>query len=418
MIVFYASAAVLVLLALVPLLPLLRADGRAEPTDRRDRNIAIARERRRLLDRARDDGELDGEAHAAALEELERSLAADLADSERQATRYDGKGRWPVAIATLILLPVGSFWLYQTLGTPQALDPAFLERVARQQASGGGSSEEELSRLIARLETRLAAEPEDAQGWQLLGRTRLSLGEFRRAAEALRRATALRPGEPTSLVALAEATAMARGGSLVGEPTDLIERALRIAPRHEAGRWLLAISRQQQDRHAEAIEILDTLAEDVGDDPESLANVEQMIRNSRDALAAAAAPVAPEPGPTTPAEDATITVSVRLDPEVAATIPDDRALFVYARAVEGPPMPLAVVRSTAGELPLTVRLDRSQAMLPDMSIDRFDAVTVGARLSTAGNAIAAPGDWFGEVGPVDPGSRPDVEIVIDRQVPG
>ena len=79
--------------------------------------------------------------------------------------------------------------------------------------------------------------------------------------------------------------------------------------------------------------------------------------------------------------------------------PDD-TVFVYARSVKGPRMPLAIVRKQVRDLPMTVVLDDSLAMSPAMTLSKFDQVTVGARISKSGNAMPQSGDLQGSVSPV------------------
>ncbi|HEX7025682.1 MAG TPA: c-type cytochrome biogenesis protein CcmI, partial [Gammaproteobacteria bacterium] len=89
----------------------------------------------------------------------------------------------------------------------------------------------------------------------------------------------------------------------------------------------------------------------------------------------------------------------------------------YAKAASGPPMPLAIVRTTAGQLPLSVTLDDSQAMMPQMKLSSFNQVIINARISKTGNATPSPGDLQGVSATIDPANNPAVEVVIDSVVP-
>ena len=114
---------------------------------------------------------------------------------------------------------------------------------------------------------------------------------------------------------------------------------------------------------------------------------------------------------------ASVALTVALSDEARADTRPEETVFVYARASEGPPMPLAVSRHTVADLPVTVTLDESMAMMPTMSLARFPDVTVGARVSRTGEAIAAPGDWFAEREGVEVGAGDTVELVIDTRRP-
>jgi len=80
-------------------------------------------------------------------------------------------------------------------------------------------------------------------------------------------------------------------------------------------------------------------------------------------------------------------------------------------------MPLAIVRKQVADLPVTGTLDGSMAMTPAMVLSKFPEVTIGARVSKSGNAIAAPGDLQGEVSPVRIAEQNAVKVLIDTMVP-
>jgi cytochrome c-type biogenesis protein CcmH len=91
-------------------------------------------------------------------------------------------------------------------------------------------------------------------------------------------------------------------------------------------------------------------------------------------------------------------------------------LLVYARAAEGPRMPLAVQRGAAGRWPAAFRLDDSMAMTPGRTLSGQPRVVVVARLSATGEARLQPGDLFGESAPVAPGTS-GLVVTIDRLQP-
>jgi cytochrome c-type biogenesis protein CcmH len=116
------------------------------------------------------------------------------------------------------------------------------------------------------------------------------------------------------------------------------------------------------------------------------------------------------------AQSKSVTGSVAAAPDVAARIQPGDTLFVYARAENGPRMPLAIIRTTATQLPMKFALDDSQAMSPAMKLSGAAAVRIEARVSRSGNAMPQAGDIVGTSGVVKPGTR-DVKIVLDKVVP-
>jgi cytochrome c-type biogenesis protein CcmH len=107
---------------------------------------------------------------------------------------------------------------------------------------------------------------------------------------------------------------------------------------------------------------------------------------------------------------------ISLAPALAARISPGDTLFVFARAVEGPRMPLAILKRSAADLPLSFTLDDSMAMSPELKLSAFPDVVIGARLSRSGDAMPSSGDLEGQSAPLG-GRRSGVEVVIDRVRP-
>ncbi|HET8831434.1 MAG TPA: c-type cytochrome biogenesis protein CcmI, partial [Casimicrobiaceae bacterium] len=138
--------------------------------------------------------------------------------------------------------------------------------------------------------------------------------------------------------------------------------------------------------------------------------------NAPEAAASGPSASASASAPTASASTAsTITGNVSLDPKLRASASPNDTLFIYARAAQGPRMPLAIVRATAKDLPRAFTLDDSMAMTPTNRLSNAANVIVEARISKSGNAIAAPGDLVGTSGTIKPGAR-DVSIVINDVV--
>jgi hypothetical protein len=116
------------------------------------------------------------------------------------------------------------------------------------------------------------------------------------------------------------------------------------------------------------------------------------------------------------AVSAAIEVTVDLDPALAGRLADGDTLFVFARAAQGPRMPLAIVRQSAGQFPITVTLDDSQAMMPSLKLSNFSEISVGARVSRSGNATPQPGDLEGRVDGVLVGADGSVRVTISTEV--
>lgn len=352
---------------------------------------------RRALDQALAAGVLDAAEHAAKRAALDDTAAAPAPAAGRS---------WLLAGTIGVALAGGTLGVYLTQGTPAALDPAALTAPA---ASG------DLDTLLEGLRTRLAETPDDPPGWALLARGYRSVGRIADAADAYARAIALAPTDADLMVEGAETLALARPDrSLAGEPKALLARALGIAPEHQRGLWLLGIAHAQAGEYEAAISAWTRLSQLLEPGSEVASAVAEQIAEARQRLAAgtgaamagSAATDAPGPAatpatassprapsaPDTAADVGTLTVIVDLDPAIAARVPAGATLFVFARAAEGPRVPLAIARLPATGFPLTVRLDDSNAMVAGMTLSSQPRVVVGARISASGNATPQPGD--------------------------
>ena len=394
---FWAICALLILVALAFVLPpLLRRGGVPDP-------------RRVALQQAHRSGVLDAGEYAAKLAALGDAAAAptSLPPAARNA-----------AIAIIALLPLLAIGLYQKLGDPRVFDPAVQSvSAAMQDAQRAGLPP--MDQAIAGLAERLAREPDDAQGWLLLGRAYKSTERFAQARDALARALALSPDTPDILVETAEAQALSTPGRRFdGEPLALLQRALQHDPNHQRGLWLIGIAQFQSGDTATATATWEHLIATLPDDSPMRDTLRQRIDELKTGVGNTPASTGASPAP---AQDATtsprLTVRIELAPELADRITPDDVLFVFARAATGPRAPLAIARLRAADLPLTVVLDDSHAMVPQMNLSSAPQIVVGARISRSGNAQAQSGD-LETLSEALPNTHTDtIALTIDRIVP-
>lgn len=313
------------------------------------------------------------------------------------------------ALAIGLGLPLASVALYLLVGSPQLAAP----QAAAVPAAPGerhALSRPQLEQMAATLAERLQAQPVDAEGWRMLGRSYTVLGRYRDGAGALRRASELAPDDPDLLADLADLTGMAQGKRLAGEPARLVQKALDLDPRHskalalagsvafEARDW--AAARGYWERLVAVLPADSPLARSIQG---SIAEATQLESGTPAPAPAAAAP-------------AVITGEITLDPALASRLQPGDTLFVFARAAEGPRMPLAVLKRPAGAAPFSFRLDDTMAMAGGPKLSDASRVVVGVRLSRSGNATPQSGDLVGSSAPLDPRSQ-GVRIVVDQVQP-
>ena len=293
---------------------------------------------------------------------------------------------------------------YFLLGNPQALDPVAAQ--ATTSASEHALTPAQIEVMIETLNLRLRERPDDVDGWAVLGRTYAALGRQQEAVPAFKRALTLRPSDATLMTDYADALAVVSGRNLEGEPIKLVTQALEIDPNNLKALALAGMAAFNRKDHAGALRHWEKMAQV---DPGS-ALVQQFqpgIDQARALMGSAAAERAAEQAPTQdalPTAGTSVSGVVTLAASLAGKAAPEDTLFVFARAVNGPRMPLAVLRKQVKDLPLKFSLDDSMAMSPAVRLSSAQSVVVGARVSKRGDATPKAGDLRGVSAPVAPGS--------------
>ncbi len=409
MIFWFVVAGLLALALIIFVLPILHTPRLSDTTGRQHQNIQIAREKKALLNKQLELAELNQDEYGEALRDLQTSLALDLERDEKLTEQQPGK--WIVWFVA-VLLPVSSISLYLNLGEYRVIENPVLAEVGKAaQANAVNNQNMSIEAMLDRVKQRLRDNPEDAEGWFILGRTLMSLKQIDEAVTAFQRTYNLVGDEPGLMFTLADALALQNKGSLAGEPSRLVERGLEIAPRDPTGLWLAGLAAEQRKEYRLAHEYWRKLLPLISGDAESTTEVQRLlaILEKRDPTIEASATTTVSP------TGASINLKVDLDVNLRdQTAPGD-SVFIYARAMQGPPMPLAVKKLTVGDLPASVSLSDSDAMMPTMKLSSFDQLIVGARVSKSGNPVAQVGDLFIEVNSIDRKNPPsDLNLMINQ----
>jgi cytochrome c-type biogenesis protein CcmH len=339
------------------------------------------------------------------------ALACVLVPLLRSARR-EGRPRGPFVLALVLALvtPPVVLGAYLAVGTPQALQPL---PAAENQAT--------LAEAARELQASLQRKPDDARGWALLAQAYSALGQPQQALEALDHLLKLKPDDPDAMVAWVEATAETSPSHRIDDASRAkLQRALQIEPEHQRALWLLGISDFQRNDYAGAAKQWKTLLPLLDPGSRVAETVKQQLAEAETRAGGTATTEVAQanPAPESPASAATsavvLDVTVKLDPALAAKVHPADTLFVFARAVDGPPMPLAVARLKASELPATVTLTDAMAMTPAMTLSKFPKVSVAARISKSGNAMPQAGDLESAPVEVATDSHAPVALTIDK----
>jgi cytochrome c-type biogenesis protein CcmH len=398
---FVVIAAVLLLLAVAIVLRPLLKSGAGTGVARDKANFEIYRDQLAELENDLESGVLGAEQFEQAKADLDRRVLEEAARPAQGVTVARRGHAAPIAVS--VLIPVAAVLLYLQFGTPQGLD-------VTQHAPGDVSSmtAEHFQEMTEKLAARMREKPDDAEGWMMLGRAYRALERFQEAADALGKAVALNPDNADLLADLAEALALKNGRTLAGEPTKLLDRALKLDPDNDKVLALSGSAAFERKDYKAAIRHWEALLKRPKVSGELAQALSAGIAEAK-ALSTGKKTVAAKPAP------GRVSGTVTLDAALRARAAPGDTVFVYARAAQGPRMPLAIVQVQVKDLPYNFSLDDSMAMMPEMKLSAFTEVIVGARVSKSGGAKPAAGDLEGASAKVSPGAD-GVTVAINQVV--
>jgi len=282
------------------------------------------------------------------------------------------------------------------------------------------AARQQIEAMVDKLAQRLKDKPDDATGWLMLGRSYTVLGRIDDALPAYAKAVALRGNDATTLADYADALATKNGGQATAESDAIVARALAADPKHLKALALAGTSAFEHADYAGAVRHWEKMALGLPPDSPDAPRLQASLAEARKRGGLAAAPVtlaaaAPRAPAAASGAAASVSGTVTLSPALTGQASPTDTVFVFARAAQGPRMPLAVLRAQVKDLPITFKLDDSMAMAPTARISGAAQVIVGARISKSGNAVPQAGDLAGESAPVAPGAR-GVAITISAAV--
>lgn len=371
---------------------------------------------RRLLDLVLSGSDVD---NAGASTALTSSVAGDSPVSTRSLERLSPGLVAVLAVVVLGIAGAGYWWM----GSPSSvgLEPAGLAGAEGRPGGSGPShptSAEQIEAMSEKLSARLKEQPDDAEGWAMLGRSFTVLGRHPEALKAYERAVALRDDDGQLLADYADSLAVKNNRTLAGEPMKWVEKALKLDPRNLKALSLAGTHAFDRKDYAGAVKYWDQV---VQFGPSDSNYVEQLQASLAEARELGGLPAASKPASATAAPVGlpgnSVSGTVSLAPALAKQVSPDDTVFIFARAADGKGMPLAILRKKVKDLPMQFTLDDSLAMSPAAKISGATSVIVGARISKTGEAMPQNGDLSGQTGPVNLGAsalKLDIRDVVKQ----
>ncbi|MDP5149842.1 c-type cytochrome biogenesis protein CcmI [Rheinheimera baltica] len=335
-------------------------------------------ERLQLLALARDSGELAEQDFDSAAQELKSQFLQQQSVSLTQNQRF---GRLPLVLLLVVAVIVGGVYSvnghYRQLQDWQLAQQnlqAYGERALLNQ--GEPLSEQEIDWFALALRTKLANEGDDAIAWMLLGRIRMSQGAIEQAIDAFERALQLTPERTPLLLSYAQALILQADDNRLALAGRAVARVLSKEPQNNDALSLMALIAYEKGDMEQAKSAWQLLLGQLPSTDPRYAAVQQRLA---------------EMGVEVPADGRQITVQLFVDPALKQANPN-ASLFLFARAIGGAPLPLAVQRIPLPEGELTLVLTEQMAMQSGWSLANADSVEVVARMSQSGTVEQRPGD--------------------------
>lgn len=400
----------------------------------KESNLKINDEKVKELDLDLKEGRIDQAFYKAAREELDKELLIDIpAESQQTAALHytnTAKRHPTLALVVSVFIPMLALLLYLQLGMHTASDEMFVAN----QAAAPMQKQLSVEEMAIKLEAHIEKNGGSVQEWAMLGRAHKHLGKYVLAAKAFAVALEQDPANAQLMLENAEVIALSNDRVFVPEASQLVEKAYELEPDNANVLWFAGVSAYQAGSYQTAIDRLLQLLPIAGGEEDVMKSIIGIVAESRNELIAAGKEmpeleamlgvkaITPEIAvtqtiqPDNAVAGTSLTVSVDVSDEVRNKFSSSDAIFVYAKAKQGPRAPLAVKRLTLAVLPATVVLDDSMAMIEGMNLSAFDNLEVSARVTKSGSAISQSGDFIGRTDVADKKSETSLNVVIDTLV--
>ena len=389
--------------------------NRSAPSGKRNTiNVVLFKDRLQELEDDFNQGVIGKDEFQSLKTELERRLLDDAATGSEATAALTGKPSAVVMVLLALSIPLVAWPVYQQTGAKADWDISQTLEQARQKTTAGESTELEVERLIVQLNQRLEQHPQHTDYLMLLGSTQMSLTNYAAATDVYRRLSDIYPDNPAVLAQYAQALYLSSDRTLTVKVRALADKALAINPQQTTVLGMMGIASFEQGDFLQAINYWQRLLPMLGPVSPNRQMITAGINQAKVLLGESGVEVAVKS-----AADAQSTVSLQVRVAMGEGINVDKgaSVYVYARAIAGPRMPLAVAKMKVADLPTTVTLDDSMAMAPSFKLSGFEQIELVARVSRNGIANRGPGDIEGLFGPVNTAAPAEnLSLLIDRWV--
>lgn len=367
-------------------------------------NIEIFKQRLGELEASRAESVITDEVFGQLKVELEQELLSNVQtrqqeqpQPEKKAVAQTGSSNLVLPLVFAAIIPLLAVFLYADWGLSFGSMSDVVVAEELELIRQPGHTEQDMNGVVRRLRESLARQPENDQGWMLLARSLTNMGEYEQSADTFNTLLGRYPQDHLLRSYYAESLYMADARQITPRVQQAIDATLALDPESANVLEMLAMEAFVSGDHASAIDYFERIiAQNVS--PERMQMLQQGVAESRQLLgesapvqAMDAAIQASQKQPEVKAAKQIINVLVEIDSKIPVDGTD--TVFVFAKAAQGPPMPLAVERMIVSDLPRMVRLDDTMSMVPEMNILTVGEIQIVARVSRSGEPTASPGDY-------------------------
>jgi cytochrome c-type biogenesis protein CcmH len=381
-------------------------------------NVRIFREHLSELENNFASETIDAQQFAQLKLELERNLLDDEASLRALNKKSSQHIGTKIVVGFCALVLIGGIFFYQRHGSVkdvyiQSLQAEKLQQDYQDMLQNRDPNPARAQVLIVEYQTRLKDQPDNLQYWFLLARTHMELGNYSEAVKAYQEVLTRDANSAMIMAELAQALFLRDGNHITPPVVDLAKKAYALDAKNTMALGLLGIDAYGRKDYRETIRYWQKSVDLLGPESQGSRALAAGIEKAKQAYVAEGGELEDLMAKSAYA----VKLAVSIGPKVKATA--DQVVFVYARAWQGSPMPLAIARIKVSDLPTTIQLDETMAMSPAASLATASNIEVVARISPSGSAKAEVGDWLAKQGPVSMNAVPEsIQLEINEQFAG
>jgi cytochrome c-type biogenesis protein CcmH len=416
MLPFWIIATVLIVITLIAIILSVRGQ-KSYSDDAQELRVALYRDNLREIESEFQTGQVDPDQLENVKTELELSLLQESHQHKKKPTTSEdneGLSNSLLTSAMALVIVVMSVFLYLYLGSPELIA---LNKINYDDIVDNIDNPQSLHATVPLLERHLRRNPQDANGLFFLASTYVALSDHENAVSAFQRLYQLTGDNPQVMMAYVDALIRLNDGTFTDLATGLIHKVLALQPDNYSARLYAGLAAEERGEYSMAIDHFNRLLPTLQDNPQLLQTVNVLITRNQMFLQEQGGGSETAGTVATAGTSTSVYLRVILSDEVVDEVDPEDTLFIYAQASEGSPMPLAVIRRQAGELPVEITIDDTMAMVPNHKLSNFEIVKVQARISKSGNAEVSSGDIVGINENVVVSSEETVEIEINQIIP-